>query len=73
MVLKDWSFRQFDPNDVDASPRKGIILDFFDGIELWARYSEDDHAINEWKIFAADYRVEKGENGSEIREDEYFD
>ena len=27
-ALKDRSFRQFEP-DVDASPRKGVILDFF--------------------------------------------
>ena len=31
MALKDRSFRQFDPDDIDASPRKGVILDFFDG------------------------------------------
>ena len=30
-VLNDRSFRQFDP-DVDASPRKGVILDFFNGV-----------------------------------------
>ena len=67
MALKDRSFRQFDPDNIDASPRKAVILDFFDGIELWAQYAEGKHAINEWKIFAADYRVEKAENGSEIK------
>ena len=67
MALKDRSFRQFDPDDIDASPRKAVVLDFFDGIELWAQYAEGDHAINEWKVFAADYRVEKAENGSEIK------
>ena len=66
-ALKDRSFRQFDPDDIDASPRKAVILDFFDGIELWVQYSEDQYAINEWKIFAEDYRIEKAENGSEIK------
>ena len=33
MELKDRSFRQFDPSK-DTSPRKGIILDFFDGLSL---------------------------------------
>ena len=67
MTLKGRSFRQFDPDDIDASPRKAVILDFFDGIELWAQYSEGDHAINEWRIFAANYRIEQAENGSEIK------
>ncbi|MYE87454.1 hypothetical protein F4X33_00460 [Candidatus Poribacteria bacterium] len=70
-ALKDRSFRQFDPDDIDASPRKGVILDFFDGIRLWAQYSEGNYAIHEWEIFAADYRVEKAQNGSEIKV--YFD
>lgn len=65
-TLKNRSFRQFNP-DRDASPRKAVILDFFDGIMLWAQYSEGEHAINEWEIFAADYRVEQAENGSEFR------
>lgn len=67
MALKDRSFRQFDPNDIDASPRKAVILDFFDGVRLWAQYAAGNYAINEWEIFAADYRVEKAENGSEIK------
>ena len=67
MTLKDRSFRQFDPDDIDASPRKGVILDFFDGVRLWAQYAEGNHAINEWEIFAADYRVEQAENDSEIK------
>ena len=67
MVLGDRSFRQFDPDDIDASPRKGVILDFFDGVRLWAQYAEGNYAINEWEIFAADYRIEKAENGSEIK------
>ncbi len=66
-TLKDRSFRQFDPDDIDASPRKAVILDYFDGIRLWAQYSDGDHAINEWEIFAVDYRVEKASSGSEIK------
>lgn len=66
-ALKDRSFRQFDPDDIDASPRKAVILDFFDGISLWAQYSEGEHAINEWEIRAENYRIEQKENGSEIK------
>ena len=65
-VLKDRSFRQFDP-DIDASPRKGVILDFFDGISLWAQYAKGNYAINEWEICANDYRVERAGDGSEIK------
>ena len=65
-VLDDRSFRQFDP-DVDASPRKGVILDFFNGVSLWAQYAEGNDAINEWEIRADDYRVERASDGSEIR------
>ena len=67
LTLADRSFRQFDPDDIDASPRKAGILDFFDGVKLWAQYAEGNYAINEWEIFAEDYRVEKAENGSEIK------
>ena len=66
-ALKDRSFRQFDPDDIDASPRKAVVLDFFDGVRLWAQYAEGDHAINEWEIFAADYRIEKAGGNSEIK------
>ena len=65
-VLNDRSFRQFDPH-VDASPRKGVILDFFNGISLWAQYAEGNYAINEWEVHANDYRVERATNDSEIR------
>ena len=65
-VLNDRSFRQFDP-DVDASPRKGVILDFFNGVSLWAQYAEGNYAINEWEIRANDYRVERTTDGSEIK------
>ena len=59
--LEDRSFRQFIPS-VDASPRKGVILDFFRGIRLWAQYSRDGRAQNEWEIAAQDYHIEKGRN-----------
>ncbi len=65
-TLKDRSFRQFDP-DKDASPRKAVILDFFDGISLWAQYAEGNYAINEWEIRAENYRIEQKANGSEIK------
>ena len=66
VVLNDRSFRQFDPH-VDASPRKGVILDFFNGVSLWAQYAEGNYAINEWEIRADDYRAERASDGSEIR------
>ena len=65
-VLEDRSFRQFDPH-VDASPRKGVILDFFNGVRLWAQYAEGNYAINEWEIRANDYRVERAADDSEIK------
>ena len=66
--LKDRSFRQFDPSK-DADKRKGVILDFFSGVNLWAQYAEGNTALSEWEIFSDDYRIEK--NGSEYRI--YFD
>ena len=62
--LKNRSFRQFDPSR-DADKRKGVILDFFNGIELWAQYAEGETALSEWSITADDYRIEKA--GSEYR------
>ena len=55
--LQGRSFRQFDPH-VDGDPRKGVILDFTVGITLWAQYSEDGLAVNEWEISAESYSVE---------------
>ena len=55
--LQDRSFRQFEPH-VDGDPRKGVILDFFDGVTLWAQYAEGGYAVNEWQIHAASYSVE---------------
>ena len=66
--LENRSFRQFDPSR-DANKRKAVVLDFFDGISLWAQYSEGSTALSEWEILADDYRVEK--SGSEYRI--YFD
>ncbi len=62
--LKNRSFRQFDPSK-DADKRKGVILDFFNGIELWAQYAEGETALNEWSILAVDYHIVK--SGSEYR------
>ncbi len=62
--LKDRSFRQFDPSK-DANKRKGVIVDFFNGVRLWAQYAEGNTALSEWEIFSDDYHIEK--NGSEYR------
>ena len=62
--LEDRSFRQFDPSK-DADKRKGVILDFFNGVSLWAQYAEGMYALNEWEILSDDYRIEKA--GSEYR------
>ena len=64
-ALMDRSFRQFEPS-VNASPRKGVILDFFHGVTIWAQYAEDAYALNEWEIAAGDYRVEKYGDLSQI-------
>ena len=42
------------------------MLNFFAGIELWAQYSENVTALNEWQILADDYRVEKLGSGYKI-------
>ncbi len=55
--LQDRSFRQFAPH-VDGDPRKGVILDFFDGVTFWAQYAEGNYAVNEWQITAKSYSVE---------------
>ena len=65
-MLNDRSFRQFDPH-VDASPRKGVILDFFNDVSLWAQYAESNYVVNKWETRADDYRVEQASDGSEIR------
>ncbi len=63
--LDDRSFRQFEPSR-DASPRKAVIIDFFDGISIWAQYAEGDRALREWEIASSNYSIEKHGDGSEI-------
>ena len=63
--LNDRSFRQFSPSK-DASPRRSVILDFFDGLEVWSQYAEDNHAVSEWRISSADYRIESSGDLSEM-------
>ena len=64
-ALDDRSFRQFDPS-VDADRRKGVVLDFFGGVTLWAQYAEGGHAVDEWEIAAPDYRIEGAADGSDV-------
>ena len=64
-ALNNRSVRQFVPSK-DASPRKAVILDFFDGIRVWTQYSKDGHAVNEWEIAAQDYRILKIGNNHRI-------
>lgn len=63
--LEGRSFRQFHPS-VDASPRRGVILDFHDGFRMWAQYAENEHAVYEWEITARSYRIESTPDGSGI-------
>ena len=63
--LEGRSFRQFHPS-VDASPRRGVIIDFFDGFSMWAQYAEAKQAKYEWEITAAEYRIEWAGDVSEI-------
>ena len=55
--LERRSFRQFHPS-VDASPRRGVVIDFHDGFRMWAQYAQDGHAVYEWELTAADYHIE---------------
>ena len=64
-ALDGRSFRQFDPGR-DDSPRRAVVIDFFDGVEVWAQYAEGDYAIDEWRIFASDYHIEKSGDLSDI-------
>ena len=63
--LEGRSFRQFQPS-LDASPRSGVILDFHDGLRMWAQYAEAGYAVYEWEITADSYRVESSADGSGI-------
>ena len=61
--MRGRSFRQFEPSR-DASPGKGIILDFFGPISIWAQYA--DRAVSEWETASDDYRIERRGGSSEI-------
>ena len=63
--LEGRSFRQFAPS-VDASPRRGVVLDFHDGFRMWAQYAENERAVYEWEIIADGYRVESTADRSGI-------
>ena len=63
--LQDRSFRQFEPGR-DSSPRKAVVIDFFNGISVWAQYSENNHALSEWEIFAQEFEAQVAGNGSDI-------
>ena len=63
--LEGRSFRQFHPS-VDGSPRRGVILDFHDGLSIWAQYFQSGHAVDEWEITADDYRIEWSGDAREI-------
>lgn len=59
--LHNRSFRQFEPSR-DSDPRKGVIIEFFDGIALWAQYAEGEYAKKEWEISSRNYRILKDSN-----------
>ena len=63
--LQDRSFRAFHPSK-DAEKRKGLILDFFGPVGLWAQYAVGKRAIDEWEIGAHEYRIEKHGDISEV-------
>ena len=62
--LEGRSFRPFQPSQ-DGSPRKAVILDFSSGIGLWAQYSKDGYAVNEWEICVDSYSID-GQAGDTI-------
>ena len=33
---------------------------------MWAQYAEGDYAVDEWRIYASDYRIEKSGDLSDI-------
>ena len=57
----DRSFRQFQPSK-NGYPGKAVILDFSNGLSLWAQYAQDDRDINKWEILAERYGFD-GEPG----------
>ena len=64
-ALQDRSFRAFYPSK-DAEKRKGVILDFFGPVVLWAQYAVGERAIDEWEIVTHEYRIEKHGDISEV-------
>ena len=64
-ALQDRSFRAFHPSK-DAEKRKGLILDLFGPVGLWAQYAVGKRAIDEWEIGAHEYRIEKHGDISEV-------
>ncbi len=64
-TLADRSFRRFSPGR-DANPRKGVVLDFFAGLKLYAQYAVDGHAVNEWEMAADHYDLELGDSPNVI-------
>ncbi|MDE2697157.1 MAG: hypothetical protein OXH97_11705 [Chloroflexota bacterium] len=64
--LVDRSFRQFEPHR-DGDPRKAVIIEFFDGLGLWAQYAEGDHAVDEWEVRSAAYTIKsRGDVADEV-------
>ena len=55
--LEGRSFRQFDPSR-DGSPRRAVVLDFSNGMSLWAQYAVGNEAVHEWEIYSEDVSVE---------------
>ena len=64
-ALQDRSFRSFHPSK-DAPKRKGVILDFFGPVALWAQYAVGERAIDEWEIGSHEYSIEKHGDISEV-------
>ena len=64
-TLQDRSYRRFEP-DIDAERRKGVILDFSGGVNLWAQYAVGDFAVDEWEIAARKYRIDRSSDFSEV-------
>ena len=63
--LEGRSFRQFDPS-LDGSPRKAVVLDFSNGMSLWAQYAEGDRAVHEWEIRAEEVSVQVDGGGATL-------
>ena len=57
LELDGRSFREFHPHR-DANQRKGVTLDFNQGLCIWAQYSEVGQTVYEWEIGADRYTIE---------------